>query len=119
MDSRSYYLWSEEQIHKSRGLDVWWLRWTPKILASVLEVRKCGVPTPGQGLIAAPSGGVKVSRGFVQEWGDRQIDASAGVVCCGEETRKAEVSIYRSIDVPTHTYVHELWELPERIRLEI
>lgn len=67
MDSRNYYLWSEEQIHKSRGLDVWWLRRTPKILASVLEVRKCGVPTPGQGLIAAPSGGVKVSRGLVHK----------------------------------------------------
>ena len=36
-----------------------------------------------------------------------------------ELSRKAKLSIYRSIYVPTLTYGHELWVMTERIRSQI
>ncbi|KAK3526845.1 hypothetical protein QTP86_000734 [Hemibagrus guttatus] len=58
---------------------------------------------------------------------DRQIGAAAAVmrsmyrsvVVKKELSRKAKFSIYQSIYVPTLTYGHELWVMPERIRSRI
>jgi len=36
-----------------------------------------------------------------------------------ELSRKAKLSIYRSVYVPTLTYGHELWVVTERMRLRI
>jgi len=58
---------------------------------------------------------------------DRWIGAASAVmralyrsvVVKRELSRKAKLSIYRSIYVPTLTYVHELWVVTERMRLWI
>ncbi|KAK3551286.1 hypothetical protein QTP70_013947 [Hemibagrus guttatus] len=41
------------------------------------------------------------------------------VSCVKELTRKAKISIYQSIYIPTLTYGHELWVMTERIRSQI
>ncbi|KAK3568482.1 hypothetical protein QTP86_008239 [Hemibagrus guttatus] len=58
---------------------------------------------------------------------DRRIGAAAtvmpsmyrSVVVKKELSRKAKLSIYQSIYVPTLTYGHELWVMTERMKLEI
>ncbi|KAK3573226.1 hypothetical protein QTP86_015140, partial [Hemibagrus guttatus] len=58
---------------------------------------------------------------------DRQIGAAAAVmrsmyrsvVVKEELSRKAKLSIYQSIYVPTFTYGHELWVMNERVRSRI
>ncbi|KAK3556570.1 hypothetical protein QTP70_010765 [Hemibagrus guttatus] len=58
---------------------------------------------------------------------DRRIGAAAAVmwsmyrsvVVKKELSRKAKLSIYKSIYVPTLTYGHELWVMTERIRSQI
>ncbi|KAK3514648.1 hypothetical protein QTP70_021558 [Hemibagrus guttatus] len=58
---------------------------------------------------------------------DRQIGAAAAVmrsmyrsvVVKKELSRKAKLSIYQSIYVPTLTYSHELWVMTERVRSHI
>ena len=67
------------------------------------------------------------SEGRLEHETDRQISAAAAVmrslyrsvVVKRELSRKAKLSIYRSIYVPTLTYGHELWVMTERIRSRI
>ncbi len=67
------------------------------------------------------------SEGRMEREIDRRIGAAAAVmwslyrsvVVKRELSRKAKLSIYRSIYVPTLTYGHELWVMTERIRSRI
>ncbi|MEJ4486828.1 reverse transcriptase family protein [Enterococcus faecium] len=64
------------------------------------------------------------SEGRMEHEIDRRIGAAAGVmrsfyrsvVVKKELSRKAKLSIYRSVYVPTLTYGHELWVMTERTR---
>ncbi|KAK3514973.1 hypothetical protein QTP70_000742 [Hemibagrus guttatus] len=67
------------------------------------------------------------SEGRMDRETDRQIGAAAAVmrsmyrfvVVKKELSRKAKLSIYQSIYVPTLTYGHELWVMTERVRSRI
>ncbi|KAI3373393.1 hypothetical protein L3Q82_021941 [Scortum barcoo] len=67
------------------------------------------------------------SEGKMEREIDRRIGAASAVmrsvyrtvVVKKELSRKAKLSIYRSIYVPTLTYGHELWVMTERTRLRI
>ncbi|KAK7881170.1 hypothetical protein WMY93_029579 [Mugilogobius chulae] len=67
------------------------------------------------------------SEGRMEREIDRRIDAASAVmqslyrtvVVKKELSRKAKLSIYRSIYVPTLTYGHELWVMTERTRSRI
>ncbi len=59
------------------------------------------------------------SEGRMEREIDRRIGAASAVMSCvvkKELSRKAKLSIYRSIYVPTLTYGHELWVMTERTR---
>ena len=72
-------------------------------------------------------GVLSTSGGRMEREIDRWIGAVAAVmrslyrsvVVKRELSRKAKLSIYRSIYVPTLTYGHELWVMTERIRSRI
>ncbi|KAI3354868.1 hypothetical protein L3Q82_004665 [Scortum barcoo] len=67
------------------------------------------------------------SEGKIEREIDRRIGAASAVmrsvyrtvVVKKELSRKAKLSIYRSIYVPTLTYGHELWVMTERTRSRI
>ncbi|KAL1252568.1 hypothetical protein QQF64_017261 [Cirrhinus molitorella] len=67
------------------------------------------------------------SEGRMEHEIDRWIGAAAAVmqlmyrsvVVKKELSLRAKLSVYRSINVPTLTYGHELWVMPERIRSRI
>ncbi|KAK3524866.1 hypothetical protein QTP86_010089 [Hemibagrus guttatus] len=68
-----------------------------------------------------------MSEGRMDREVDRRIGAAAAVmrsmyrsvVVKKELSRKAKLSIYQSIYIPTLTYAHELWVMTERIRSRI
>ncbi|KAI3354015.1 hypothetical protein L3Q82_018573 [Scortum barcoo] len=73
---------------------------TSKSEAMVTRPEKGGVPSPG---------GVESVRSYA-------VGVYRTVVVKKELSRKAKLSIYRSIYVPTLTYGHELWVMTERTR---
>jgi len=68
-----------------------------------------------------------MSEGKMEREMDRRIGAAStvmramyrSVVVKRELSRKAKLSIYRSIYFPTLTYGHELWVVTKRMRLRI
>ncbi|KAI3367177.1 hypothetical protein L3Q82_008232 [Scortum barcoo] len=94
---------------------------------------KGGMPSPGGWRGPASSGGVQVSRpgvlftseGKIEREIDRRIGAASAVmrsvyrtvVVKKELSRKAKLSIYRSIYAPTLTYGHELWVMTEKDKI--
>ncbi|TWW57306.1 hypothetical protein D4764_07G0000250 [Takifugu flavidus] len=89
------------------------LRFKEEILPQVEEFKYLGV--------------LFTSEGRMEREIDRQIGAAStvmrtlhwSVVVKRELSRKAKVSIYRSIFVPTLTYGHELWVMAERTRSRV
>ena len=89
------------------------LRVTSELLPQAKEFKYLGV--------------LVTSEGKIEREMDRRIGAASAVmralyrsvVVKKELSRKAKLSIYRSIYVPTLTYGHELWVVTERTRLRI
>ncbi|KAI3359801.1 hypothetical protein L3Q82_014174 [Scortum barcoo] len=87
--------------------------WVEKVLPQVEEFKYLGV--------------LFTSEGKIEREIDRRIGAASAVmrsvyrtvVVKKELSRKAKLSIYRSIYVPTLTYGHELWVMTERTRSRI
>uniref|UniRef100_A0A672GTN4 Reverse transcriptase domain-containing protein n=4 Tax=Salarias fasciatus TaxID=181472 RepID=A0A672GTN4_SALFA len=106
---------------------------TSKSEAMVLDRRKvaCPLQVGGETLAQVEEfkylGVLFTSGGRMEREIDRRIGAAAAVmrslyrsvVVKKELSRKAKLSIYRSIYVPTLTYGHELWVMTERTRSRI
>uniref|UniRef100_A0A671UNG7 Reverse transcriptase domain-containing protein n=2 Tax=Sparus aurata TaxID=8175 RepID=A0A671UNG7_SPAAU len=106
---------------------------TSKSEAMVLDRKKvaCSLQVGGEFLPQVEEfkylGVLFTSEGRMEREIDRRIGAAAAVmrslyrsvVVKRELSRKAKLSIYQSIYVPTLTYGHELWVMTERIRSRI
>uniref|UniRef100_A0A671X7J4 Reverse transcriptase domain-containing protein n=1 Tax=Sparus aurata TaxID=8175 RepID=A0A671X7J4_SPAAU len=106
---------------------------TSKSEAMVLDRKKvaCSLRVGGEFLPQVEEfkylGVLFTSEGRMEREIDRRIGAAAAVmrslyrsvVVKRELSRKAKLSIYQSIYVPTLTYGHELWVMTERIRSRI
>ncbi|KAK3509001.1 hypothetical protein QTP70_015948 [Hemibagrus guttatus] len=106
---------------------------TSKSEAMVLDWKKvvCTLQVGGEVLLQVEEfkylGVLFMSEGRMDREIDRQIGAAAAVmrsmyrsvVVKKELSRKAKLSIYQSIYVPTLTYGHELWVMTERVRSRI
>ncbi|KAK3506410.1 hypothetical protein QTP70_009330 [Hemibagrus guttatus] len=104
-----------------------------KLEAMVLDRKKvvCTLQVGGEVLPQVEEfkylGVLFTSEGRMDREIDRWIGAAAAVmrsmyrsiVMKKELSRKAKLSIYQSIYVPTLTYVHELWVMTERVRSQI
>ncbi|KAK3527289.1 hypothetical protein QTP86_018597 [Hemibagrus guttatus] len=106
---------------------------TSKLEAMVLDRKKvaCTLQVGGEVLPQVEEfkylGVLFTSEGRMDREIDRRIGAAAAVmqsmyrsvVVKKELSRKAKLSIYQSIYVPTLTYGHELWVMTERVRSRI